>query len=161
MRKKVYAANHSKLPNNENIPTKGQSKTALPSVKMKPCLTTSLQSRRCTKEEESDTSASIEPPIVPILVKSKQANSVPSCDGDLPITSDNDMSWNFIADLKAAQVSLSEFLHTDFSKFYELNSMIVEENNNGSVVGSSTSSLQEPPLFSEESIMKAWAGDGL
>ncbi|XP_050365680.1 transcription repressor MYB6-like [Argentina anserina] len=40
-------------------------------------------------------------------------------------TSENDMAWNFITDLNAGQLSISEFLHTDFSKLCELNTLVV------------------------------------
>ena len=91
------------------------------------------------------------------MEKSKEANS-DSRDGLLPITCENDMSWNFIADLNPGQFSLTEFLHADFTKLSELNSMVVEDCNNGCINGSSPSSSEGAPMFTDE-MLKNWAGD--
>ncbi|GMY29045.1 transcription factor MYB8-like [Fagus crenata] len=143
LRKKQHA-NHSDLPKNiEKNPIKGKSNEAAPSLNMEPCLTTTMPE--------------IEPSIKGVLGKSMEANISDSREGLLP-TCENDMSWNFMTDLNAEQYSLSEFLHTDFSKISELNSMIVEDCNNGCINGSSRSSSEEAHLFSDE-ILKNWAGD--
>ncbi|KAL4650586.1 hypothetical protein ACB092_01G097900 [Castanea dentata] len=156
LRKKLQA-NHSELPKIEKKSIKGKSNDATPSLKIEPCLTTSKPTR-CTKDEEVDRNTLVEEPSIEgVMEKSKEANS-DSRDGLLPITCENDMSWNFIADLNPGQFSLTEFLHADFTKLSELNSMIVEDCNNGCINGSSPSSSEETPMFTDE-MLKNWAGD--
>ncbi|KAL6216857.1 hypothetical protein ACLB2K_010075 [Fragaria x ananassa] len=57
-----------------------------------------------------------------------------SGDGFLPTTTgESDMAWNFIMDLNAGQLSISEFLHTDFSKLCELNTMVIDCTNGADI----------------------------
>lgn len=68
----------------------------------------------------------------------------------IPNTNDSDMRWIFIMDLNTGQLSVSEFLHTDFSKLCELNTMIVDCTNscrNGSLMSTPTT---EAPSHLEE-----------
>ncbi|XP_021824185.1 myb-related protein 306-like [Prunus avium] len=78
--------------------------------------------------------------------------------GFLPITRENDMTRNFIRDLNAGELGISEFLHTDFSKLCELNTTIFDCTSgcrNGSLMSTSTA---EAPLYLQE-WLNDWAAD--
>nr|CCA29099.1 putative MYB transcription factor [Rosa rugosa] len=56
-----------------------------------------------------------------------------SGDGFLQTTGGSGMAWNFIMDLNAGPLSISEFLHTDFSKLCELNTMVADCTNGADI----------------------------
>ncbi|XP_050376466.1 transcription factor WER-like [Argentina anserina] len=65
----------------------------------------------------------------PLLSGVERNNKVESDSGDgsFPITNgESDAAWKFIMDLNAGQLSISQFLLTDFSKLCELNPMAVD-----------------------------------
>lgn len=87
-----------------------------------------VEDSQLTKEEITPTSSTINELAEPFLfgVEANKIKAEPdSGDRFLPTIGESDMAWNFIMELDAGQLSISEFLHTDFSKLCELNTMFV------------------------------------
>ncbi|XP_068313752.1 transcription factor WER-like [Pyrus communis] len=89
-------------------------------------------------------------------IEEKNTEAEPDChDGFLPNTSDSDMPRNFITDLNEGQLSISEFLHTDFTKLCELNMKIVDCTNNCRNESLMSTATTEAPLHLEE-LLNDW-----
>ncbi|KAB2627812.1 transcription factor WER-like [Pyrus ussuriensis x Pyrus communis] len=113
--------------------------------------------RKKAKENQSERSRNERKTIEDLATEAaKNTEAEPDChDGFLPNTSDSDMPRNFITDLNEGQLSISEFLHTDFTKLCELNTKIVDCTNNcrnGSLMSTPTT---EAPLHLEE-LLNDW-----
>ncbi|VVA11730.1 PREDICTED: mRNAion [Prunus dulcis] len=132
---------------------------AVPSLKMDShFIQNGLTPTSCINNEQLGTTNTLAEPFISGVEATNIEVKSDSSDGFLPITRENDMTWNFIRDLNAGELGISEFLHTDFSKLCELNTTIFDCTSgcrNGSLMSTSTA---EAPLKLQE-WLNDWAAD--
>ncbi|XP_034203746.1 transcription factor MYB1-like [Prunus dulcis] len=157
LRKKAQES-HSERSRNEWKTTKDTEK-AVPSLKMDShFIQNGLTPTSCINNEQLGTTNTLAEPFISGVEATNIEVKSDSSDGFLPITRENDMTWNFIRDLNAGELGISEFLHTDFSKLCELNTTIFDCTSgcrNGSLMSTSTA---EAPLKLQE-WLNDWAAD--
>ncbi|XP_008220565.1 PREDICTED: trichome differentiation protein GL1-like [Prunus mume] len=157
LRKKAQES-HSERSRNEWKMTKDTEK-AVPSLKMDShFIQNGLTPTSCINNEQLGTNNTLAEPFISGVEATNMEVKSDSSDGFLPIARENDMTWNFIRDLNAGELGISEFLHTDFSKLCELNTTIFDCTSgcrNGSLM--STSTAEAPSNLQEW--LNDWAAD--
>ncbi|CAB4296591.1 unnamed protein product [Prunus armeniaca] len=157
LRKKAQESN-SERSRNEWKMTKDTEK-AVPSLKMDSnFIQNGLTPTSCINNEQLGTTNTLAEPFISGVEATNMEVKSDSSNGFLPITRENDMTWNFIRDLNAGELGISEFLHTDFSKLCELNTTIFDCTSgcrNGSLM--STSTAEAPSNLQEW--LNDWAAD--
>ncbi|KAL6295962.1 hypothetical protein ACE6H2_004104 [Prunus campanulata] len=149
---------HSERSRNE-WKTTADTEKAVPSLKMDSHLIQNgLTPTSCMNNKQLGTTNTLAEPFISGVEATNMEAKSDSSYGFLPITRENDMTRNFIRDLNAGELGISEFLHTDFSKLCELNTTIFDCTSgcrNGSLMSTSTA---EAPLYLQE-WLNDWAAD--